>query len=325
VRNYLFSTRCPHRRDVRGFTLVELLVVIAIIGILVGLLLPAVQAARESARRTTCSNKLRTIAIALHNFESANRKFPDGCTIKVSNPPCLLNSGVSNSDINAPWTVMILPFMEATDRYKTYDLKSQFGTRKGGTPGGGSNATAQFKPNADFQCPTDLNSTTSTYNTNYHACMGGGTAGECTQTNSRHFFRNGIFYVNSGTKLKDVTDGTSKVFLVGETRYARHQSGLESNSLSWDSGITPGSTTSEPTGLAGAMNGINSSTLDPAVSPITNSVWYGTFTSTFGSKHQGGCHFAMADAAMRFVSENIDIDVYRLLGQRASGEAKSID
>jgi prepilin-type N-terminal cleavage/methylation domain-containing protein len=116
----------PCRRGNRGFTLVELLVVIAIIGILVGLLLPAVQTARESARRTTCSNKLKQIAVAMHNFESARKKFPDGCTIRVSNPNCLLSSTVSpavtNADIGAPWSVMILPFMEATDRYAKYTL-----------------------------------------------------------------------------------------------------------------------------------------------------------------------------------------------------------
>lgn len=133
------------------------------------------------------------------------------------------------------------------------------------------------------------------------------------------FFKNGIFYANSSTQSKDIVDGTSKVFLLGETKYARHEVASGANALFWDSSFNPG-TGAEPTGHTAALNAINSSTHDPS-----KSTDWGIFTSTFGSNHPGGCQFAMADASVRFVSQNIALDVYRLLGQRAYGGVKSLE
>jgi prepilin-type N-terminal cleavage/methylation domain-containing protein len=322
----------PRLAATKAFTLVELLVVIAIIGVLIGLLLPAVQAAREAARRSSCSNKLRQLALATHSFESSKGKMPPGGT--VFNPPpagtgsgpstldCNLMNGNENYQVGPSWTVWLLPFMEGQALADAFTMDRPFSARWTTRNGSytAANAAHQFIPNNQFQCPSDPNSTPASYNTNYHACMGGGggAAGECINW-VRHFFRNGIFYANSATRLKDITDGTSKVFLLGETKYARHKDGDANSSLSWASGINVG-VAAEPSGMAAAMDGINSSTHNPA-----RSVDYGVFTRAFGSNHPGGCHFSMADASTRFISQNIQLDVYRLLGQRASGEVKAFD
>lgn len=315
----------------RAFTLVELLVVIAIIGTLVGLLLPAVQAAREAARRSSCGNKLRQLALAAHSFESSKSKLPPGGTVFNPAPagtgtgPATLDCNLTNGIFNQTgpsWPVWLLPFIDGQALADAFTMDRPFCARYiNQTSFMAANAVHQFIPNNQFQCPSDPNSTAASYNTNYHACMGGGAAAQvgCTNSLGRHFFKNGIFYDNSGTRLKDITDGTSKVFLLGETKYARHKNGDSNSSLSWASGITVGAG-AEPSGMTAAMDGINSSTHNPALS-----LDYGVFTRTFGSNHQGGCNFSMADASTRFVSQNILLDVYRLLGQRASGEAKSLN
>lgn len=101
-----------NKRD--AFTLVELLVVIAIIGILVGMLLPAVQMVREAARRTSCSNKIRNIALALHTYQSANQKFPPGWVGKTS-----------ESDPGHGWMVYTLPFVEERNLYERIDFQQE--------------------------------------------------------------------------------------------------------------------------------------------------------------------------------------------------------
>ena len=115
----------------RGFTLVELLVVIAIIGILVGLLLPAVQAAREAARRMQCSNNVKQISLACHNYESAFRTLPAGGIVSYepAATAALTASNFCTSGLDrtqAPWTVLMLPFVEETNLYQQFDFKKRF-------------------------------------------------------------------------------------------------------------------------------------------------------------------------------------------------------
>ena len=306
-----------------GFTLIELLVVIAIIGVLVGLLLPAVQQAREAARRSTCGNKLRQLAVALHNHESAKRQFPAGGTILNTGLACNLTNGNLQNETGAPWSIWILPSMESLALYDALDFSKAFCARYGNRNGTHmvANSVHQFTPNEQFHCPSDFNSRSDTFNTNYHACMGGGAAADaaCTNTVNRYFFKNGIFYANSATKFKDITDGTTQVILLGETRYARHRDGDEGTAASWASGMTVGPG-GEPLGTTATMDGINSSTVDPA-----KTLDYGVFTRVFGSNHPGGAQFALADASVRLISENISLDVYRRLGQRASGQVKDFE
>jgi len=135
-----------------GFTLVELLVVIAIIGVLVGLLLPAVQSAREAARRSRCSNNLKQIGLAVHNFHDSNNKFPEGRIRSRRAANAAQWPGNPNQPWNSQnigWQARILPYMEETALYDTIDFERQI-------PGwGGQNVTARRSKVAAYRCPSD--------------------------------------------------------------------------------------------------------------------------------------------------------------------------
>ena len=333
----------------RGFTLVELLVVIAIIGVLVGLLLPAVQSARESSRRSACSNKLRQLALAMHSHHDARGAFPAGGITKVTDPltgtgsSCLGNvsGGSVSSDGGPPWSVLILPFMGDQPRYDAYSINAPFIPTTWELTGTSPNVAKQFKPNANFQCPSDKNSRADTCNSNYHACQGGGPASPQTPsalgyacvsvtTPARVFFNNGIFFNNSKIRVKDILDGTSHVALIGETKYMPHQDYSAATvsaspptgypTQSWDSSLRVYSGFSLAIGLCATMNGINSSRFDPAVSNNFSGEYLSTPQSTFGSNHPGGAQFATADGATTFVSESISLSLYRNFGARASAK-----
>ena len=330
----------------RGFTLVELLVVIAIIGVLVGLLLPAVQSARESSRRSACSNKLRQIALAMHSHHDARGAFPAGGITKVTDPlvsgSCLANTpgGGVTKDGGPPWSVLILPFMGDQPRYDAYSINAPFiPTTWELTTGTSPNVAKQFKPNANFQCPSDKNSRADACNSNYAACQGGGPYSAqsasalgyaCMSIAPRVFFDNGIFFNNSKIRVKDILDGTSHVALIGETKYMPHQDYSAATVLaspptgfpsqSWDSSLRVYTGYSVAVGLCATMNGINSSQFDPAVSNNFSGEYLTTPQTTFGSNHPGGAQFATADGATTFVSESISLSLYRNFGARASAK-----
>jgi len=311
-----------------AFTLVELLVVIAIVGILIALLLPAVQSTRESSRRAACSNKLRQLALAMHSHHSARGHFPPGGvtknTVAYSSTNCL--NGSTANDGGPPWSVLILPYAGDQPRYDSYLIDQPFAPLSDSASA--ANVSRQFKTNANFQCPSDKNSRSDACNTNYFACQGGGTPGQaaCTTQSTRRFYDNGIFFNNSKIRTKDILDGTSHVALIGETKYAAHQDWTAATRtthppngrphMSWDSSLRPWTDFSMPLGLCATTNGINSSFRDPAVQED-----YAGPTSTFGSNHRGGAMFATADGATVFVSESIDLALYRRFGQRSSGQA----
>ncbi len=150
----------------RGFTLVELLVVIAIIGILVGLLLPAVQAAREAARRMQCSNNMKQLALALHNYESANKKFPCGFSDNF-------NTVVVGRDGGWAWASGVLPYIEQSALYGTLDTRfAPYGTVGTVSDAAGKNNLATATVLSAFRCPSDLAPPTAAIN----AASPGGTA-----------------------------------------------------------------------------------------------------------------------------------------------------
>ena len=319
-----------------AFTLVELLVVIAIIGMLVGLLLPAVQAARESARQATCLNKLSQLSKGCLNYESARGVYPPAFT--------------------EPWTVRILPFCEDVARYSKFNQTAgSFGGDFGGYPA--TNKTQAYTPNNAYQCPSHKNSLPTTPNTDYFGVSGGGLASAppagkkpsngyqwCTgYYGNQSFFNNGAIVVNGSISSKDITDGTSKQFMLAETRY---QFTLESEQA-WDT-ATSGSFyvnrvsrpswagTSRANTFTGshattgaAVNGINSSDfVDTFAAPASGcgtTICGGEMAKTFGSYHPVGCNIAFADGSVQFVAQTIDINLYRRLGSRADGNPGSYD
>ncbi|MDY0166439.1 MAG: DUF1559 domain-containing protein [Thermoguttaceae bacterium] len=300
-----------------GFTLVELLVVIAIIGILIALLLPAVQSAREAARRMQCSNKLKQIGLALHNYHAAHGVFPPGGITKIPESTCLL-VGKEGHDGGAPWSVLILPFLEQKAKYDEYDFRKSFASLW--WESGAGNHAVQFKPNHAFQCPSDPVSTGDRCNTNYFACQGGGATPKCSGSAhvGRAFFHNGLFHNNSRRKIEHIEDGSSNVFMVGETRLCPLIEGQANGPYgSWDSALRIATDTyAFPMNLAAAMYGINS--MYRSYNPLQK--FTGNVASAkFGSHHPGGCHLAMADGSVHFLSENMDINAYRSLGVRNDG------
>jgi prepilin-type N-terminal cleavage/methylation domain-containing protein len=156
-----------------GFTLIELLVVIAIIAVLIGLLLPAVQKVREAAARTTCQNKLKQLALAMHSAHDANNEFPSGQKVVNLTSPCP-NRPSPSTDARAPWSVSVLPYIEQDNLYRQFSLDAEFAIDAQFLPSvGATQQAAQAQPNVAFQCPSDPRAAGS-YRSNYLACAGGG-------------------------------------------------------------------------------------------------------------------------------------------------------
>ncbi|QDT67039.1 DUF1559 domain-containing protein [Calycomorphotria hydatis] len=320
----------------KGFTLIELLVVIAIIAILIALLLPAVQQAREAARRSACKNNLKQLGLALHNYHDSHRAFPIGQGIDSD-----VCGGTDTSNRRAPWTVLILPFIEQTALYKQFNMEAQFEGTYAESPNSTTNngipsqeiVVAYHCPSFPF--PDQLH-------TNYFGVMGGGAnLSECQSASliGRNFWTNGILYQNSKVKMKDVTDGTSNCFILGETKYQLGPNGRgDSHRTGWAS--TMRGTGSSVAGTVAAATDVkineydgDGNTGDTGFGPTSASA-FGTVGvngvssgnanhhlqgRAFGSYHVGGTHFCMADGSVHFLSENIDITTYQNLAIRNDG------
>lgn len=239
-----------------GFTLIELLVVIAIIAILIALLLPAVQQAREAARRTECKNKLKQIGLALHNYHDTHGVFPPGVINPVTNNAAHVAFYGGQMAKNTPATVMILPFIDQAPLYNQFNFSLATGPA---TNGSGSTSVIGGWPNANtplianeipaFLCPSDsvqgtlLDVDNNEYSvtkagdgnqgrgvgrTNY--MMAGGSRGwpgnnlwsKCDQTSRTMptgltgVRDRGMFGFNGAARIRDIIDGTSNVFAFGE-------------------------------------------------------------------------------------------------------------
>jgi prepilin-type N-terminal cleavage/methylation domain-containing protein len=306
-----------------GFTLIELLVVIAIIAILIALLLPAVQQAREAARRTQCRNNLKQLGLALHNYHDTHRAFPPGGVSRVSTSGttwCVTNGGFSGYSF-APWTVLILPMLDDSSRYNRIDFSQTLISIADRGQSSAGNNEEWARSNPKYQCPSDPNSSPSINNNNYFGCQGGGTATGsdviCTNAaGNRYWMQNGILYHNSSTRMQDIVDGTSSTFLVGETRYQSVRAANSSQYYGWASSDWPYATYGSPSQVSGACLPINSSTLNPGIS---GQITFDIGTRMFGSFHVGGAHFLLADGSVHFLSENMDLVTYQRAGRRNDG------
>jgi prepilin-type N-terminal cleavage/methylation domain-containing protein len=280
----------------RGFTLVELLVVIAIIGTLVGLLLPAVQAARESARRSSCSNNMKQIALGLQNYHDANKVLPQSA----------INSGVDPyGRSNWSWMLFILPYIEQASLYSAFqpqNVNPQWQVTDPQWFGGSATMVAQAQaPIPTFLCPTDkvtLLAPQDKYNSlvagtnlrsskaNYLA-NGGAFLSMAGTVDQKIRAGQGAFRKAKGAAFKDFTDGLSKTFLLGEAGGVP----LTASDADRMPGIwtgTQGENNEQPEIMRYTQNKVNSGQ-----------------TNAFGSFHPGGANFALADASIRFVEEQI--------------------
>jgi prepilin-type N-terminal cleavage/methylation domain-containing protein/prepilin-type processing-associated H-X9-DG protein len=304
------------RRFRRGFTLVELLVVIAIIGVLVGLLLPAVQAAREAARRSSCVSKAKQIALALHACTDTRGAFPAGSrsSDNVGSRPTGWCGSYQATAARASWTVMILPFLENGPLFERADLGGMF-TSSSNVPGSAANRTLFSTPLEAYRCPSDPAGNAGATLLSYYGVQGGGATPHCgNQSNQRVFFINGVLYHNSAVRFGEISDGTSKVYLLGESRYCLTPTGRPDGiHTGWASGGKLDAFGS-PYVCAAAMLQINSISGSGASQDTLN-----IMTRLFGSFHPGGCHFAMADGSVAFASEAMDLALHRQLAIRDDG------
>ena len=310
----------PHRYR-SGFTLVELLVVIAIIGTLVGLLLPAVQAARESARRSTCQNNLKQLGVALHNYHDAMRVFPRGNKCTTSALPPMSASPGDPTATREPWTVAILPYAENVALYSKFDFNQAFSSNVSQSlqqttlSGTNPNPAAQNTNNPLFNCPSDPGVPAAPLKNNYFGVMGGVTAGgqgaawTSPSSNPYEIYNNGILFLNSARGIKNITDGTSKTFLVGETTYQFSPT----THYGWGQGARTRSDVPENCFLqnvAATKSQINSKPQQDAAGTHPHVIWQ----TTFSSSHPGGAQFLTADGGVSFVSENVNLTIYRQMG-----------
>ena len=300
---------CVRRKRLRGFTLIELLVVIAIIAILIALLLPAVQQAREAARRSTCKNNLKQIGLALHNYHDTHRVFPPGY---IRNTQV---TGVANFP-NFGWPVMILPFFEETALYNKIDAESSGFAVDWCTDNQALYDLSREVIDA-YRCPSDPGDAFSDWGVNKGTS--GITGGNPAKSN--YEASNQCFTSNSNTKIRDIIDGTSNTFLVGEVTgdgEGDFIDGLWMGAHRWgsaDTNYTSEGIIADPTGSYGGFPyRIN----DPGneCPPPPDYCTSAHRKNTYSSMHEGGAHFLFGDGSVHFLSENIDLTLYRNLARK---------
>lgn len=298
----------------RAFTLVELLVVIAIIGLLVALLLPAVQAAREAARRIQCTNNLKQISLALHNYENALRVFPPSSTSRfgagVWNYPA---SGPTDPNIHLhSFASLLLPYLEQAN------LADAINYNVSALDPANRNIASQIPP--FYRCPSyagkaysedPLYVTTAGYNRfairNY-AVLGARTVIGL----SGAMPADGLMFPGSRTGFRDVPDGTSNTIAFAETREERSAVWIDGTSAALAARWTD---LTSPT-LAGNTVSINYTPYFPG-GVFPNSIGQAYGPSSF---HPGGAQHAFVDGSVTFLSQTMDVTVYDALTTRAGGD-----
>jgi len=295
-----------------GFTLVELLVVIAIIGILIALLLPAVQAAREAARRMNCTNNLKQIGLALHMHHDTNNCLPAGWTAySAMGSKTAVPKGVPGWS----WATMSLPFMEQGVVYdETLDIN--LAINAGDNPAGAKTIINTFR------CPSDTGKDTSTVagvevaTSNYVGVFGQVLNSDLSTFWSRLSSStgqakwNGAFYHNSQTRFRDIRDGLSHTLVVGER-------GTKFDFYSVWIGAYPNDTLSQTSpGHAIRLLGAAFEGKAP------NSTVVEDYRVGFGSHHPGTSNFLMGDGSVRSIEDEIDLSIYRYLCTINGGETQ---
>ena len=288
----------------RGFTLIELLVVIAIIAILVALLLPAVQQARESARRTQCRDHLKQLGLALHNYHDAHRTLPPGYTYRPD-----LSTTPANNGAGFGWGAMLLPYLDQAPLYAKLNFNEPL------------YSTANQSPRelhlAVFLCPTD-NVSPGGYvemgpvPERYAMCSYVGSFGP-PDLDAVQEQRDGLFSRNSRTRFADVTDGLSNTLMCGERQNGpfRH-GGVHGNHFSYE------------TAWAGSIRDWDEPDDDHGHMTLFQTGHTPNHADSddrdVSAPHIGYANFLLGDGSVRAISENVSVEIYSALGTRAGAE-----
>lgn len=323
----------------RAFTLIELLVVVSIIGLLIGLLLPAVQAARESARRMQCVNNLKQLALGTHNFEAANGAFPPG----MSGGPSIAST-----------RVFLLPYLEQGSLYNRFDLTTNVTDTL-------ANLTARSQEIAMFLCPSDPSTgrwvdtplvagdpPVGSGRSNYYGNLGiHAWAYNQNGVYTKDARYTGVFAYTSSTRLADIADGSSNTVMFAEVKRGALPSNNDVDIIVvqpnlWGTGnpvtnannltppavcnILPGYKQLTYTGLQYQRGTITSVLYTHTAVPNSKKrdcINFPTLDQAHlasRSYHSGGVNVALCDGSVRFIKESLQLDVWKALGTRAGSE-----
>ncbi len=315
-------------RQHNAFTLVELLVVIAIIGILIALLLPAVQAARESARRSQCTNNLKQIGLGFHNFQDTYKHLPTGA--RDGDEDDSLTACCNSTERRGwSWSYQILPFIEQSP---LYDLGDD------GTVAGDHNAVAlQAVP--VYYCPTRRDPTPE--GSNFYRCDYAGNAGERGTGSVRSTASGGLKGVviqtdRETTRIERIRDGSSNTIMVGEKALHPESFGTEGgdnerwNNAGWDEDIVRYGARLSSDGTEYGLTPIkdmDATHNDGGWTTVTDyhgETW-GQWHPFFGSSHPGGTNFCFADGSVHLIPFTVDNEVFRCLSLTYDGNPVTID
>jgi len=278
-------------KRIKGFTLIELLVVIAIIAILIALLLPAVQQAREAARRTQCRNNLKQIGLALHNYHDTHRVFPPGYI-----------TGTVPSNIG--WGTFLLPFIDQAPLYNAIGTQTNVGADGDADPNSTLGSSTEFAYtwstagwNGTAAAPVDAAETILQAFICASDPMGGVNTDLTPATigKSNYPASSASLSANSKRRIRDYTDGTSNTFVVGE-RTTFDGSGTTYTGAIW---IGFNTSANDTLGTTATINGANTG---------------------YSSVHEGGAHMLFGDGKVQFLSENLNATLLSSLSTPAGGE-----
>jgi prepilin-type N-terminal cleavage/methylation domain-containing protein/prepilin-type processing-associated H-X9-DG protein len=322
-------SRPPSVSKARGFTLIELLVVVFIIGLLVALLLPAVQSARETARRAQCANNLKQIGLAVHGYDDVWQSFP----------PAYLTQHATGLELGTGWAwgTLVLPYLEQRPLYNAANFDLGFGEVSAPLVGLFENGTVRRISLSMFLCPSagggegpielGVGSAHLAISPGQYIASAGWMDSSQTPIQGT-----GVFYPNSRVAIADVSDGTSATLMIGE------------RSRNLADAAWPGSfgSRTEPAPLCtkagwpvqscvGLMfllmgrTGPSSDIISGSIPGGSTPNYPAAGADNFWSRHPGGCNFSFCDGSVRFVKETVAPMVFTGLASRAGGEVIGAD